>query len=146
MQQRLISCLCLSLLLLFCFGTDSQSSMSGDEAPQQGKMEEAADRVSEETGSSVSRVVFVDMENACACTRKRCDEAWSMLQAVLDSLAVKPGVERLYIDTQEDLVRPYRKQRPILAAPAIYFFNGDGTLAGMLQGEVRDDQIIEKLY
>ena len=146
MQRRLIPCLCLSVLLLAFFWIDGESSMSGNEAPQQGKIEKAAGPLSEEAGLKVSRVVFVDMENACACTRKRCDEAWAALQTVLDSLAVKPGVERLYIDTQEDLVRPYRKQRPILAAPAIYFFLGDGTLAGMLQGEVRDDQIIETLY
>lgn len=146
MQQRLIPCLCLSLLLLVCFGNDGEASMSGEKAPQQEKISNAVGPVSEEAGSTVSRIVFVDMENACACTRKRCDEAWSALQTILDSLAAKPGVERLYIDTQEDLVRPYREERPILAAPAIYFFGGDGTLAGMLQGEIGDDQIIESLY
>lgn len=146
MQKRGISCLCLSLLLIFCFGTEGQSSMSGEKALQQEKMTNAAGPLSEEAGSKVSRIVFIDMENACACTRKRCDEAWSSLQTVLDSLAAKPGVERLYIDTQEDLVRHYRKLRPILAAPAIYFFSGDGALVEMLQGEVKDGQIIETLY
>jgi len=146
MQQRLISCLCLSLLLLVCFGIDVESSMSGEKVSPQENIKNAAGPLSEDAGSKVSRIVFVDMENACACTRKRCDEAWSALQTVLGSLAAKPVVERLYIDTQEDLVRPYREARPILAAPAIYFFGADGTLAGMLQGEIGDDKIIENLY
>jgi len=108
--------------------------------------EKRAEPGSHGTVTKITRLVFIDKENACDCTRKRCDKVWSALQGALDSLTVKPEVQRFYIDTQEELVAPYQAKRPILAAPALYFFEQDGSLAGMLQGEIEGGEIMSLLH
>ena len=140
-----IQLLCISVLLFCCSGPREQPPAQGEELSSEEAPESGAEAESDVTDQKIVRVVFVDKENACACNRARCDEGWSALQGALASLAAKPEVERFYMDTQEELVAPYRAKRPILAAPALYFFRQDGSLAGMLQGEIKDDEILSLL-
>lgn len=141
MRLFLIPYLCISVLLFCCSGPKGEPPARGEELSSEETPGEGAEPGSDVTAQKVVRLVFIDKENACACTRERCDEGWSALQGALASLAAKPEVERLYMDTQEELVAPYRSQRPILVAPALYFFRQDGSLADMLQGEIEDEQI-----
>ncbi len=96
-------------------------------------------------GSSVqsprlARIVFVDQEKCCACTRKRIDTSWKALTAVLGA---KPSirVERYHLDTQEMQAEEFLSKKPIVAAPGIYFLDKAGVLIDLLQGEVSEAQI-----
>lgn len=88
----------------------------------------------------VARVVFVGKEHPCDCTRKKLETAWAALQKALGTPAKLP-VDTLHLDTQEEQVEPYRKMRPIMALPAIYFIDAKGGLVELLQGEITDAQV-----
>jgi hypothetical protein len=93
-----------------------------------------------EPASKVTKIVFVGKEHPCDCTRRTIDAGWVALQAALGTPAKLP-VERLQIDTEDAKVEPYRKQKPVMALPAIYFVDGKGVVAELLQGEVTSEQI-----
>jgi hypothetical protein len=90
--------------------------------------------------AQVVRIVFVGKEHACDCTRKKVETALAALQSVLGTPPKLP-IEMLKVDTEEDKVEPYRKQRPMMAMPAIYFVDGKGGVVEMLQGEITAEQI-----
>jgi hypothetical protein len=92
------------------------------------------------TANEVVKIVFVGKEHACDCTRKKLDAATTALHQVLGTSARIP-VETLKADTEEEKVEPYRKQRPMMAVPAIYFINSKGSVIEMLQGEITAEQI-----
>ena len=96
------------------------------------------------TESKIAKVVFVGKQNACDCTRKRVDVGWAALQKALGTPAKLP-VERLQIDTDGAKVEPYRKQKAMMALPAIYFVDGEAKVLELLQGEVTDTQIAAAL-
>jgi hypothetical protein len=88
----------------------------------------------------VTKVVFVGKEHACDCTRKRVDTAWAALQKVVGTPAKLP-IERLQIDTQSEKVEPYRRQKPMMTLPAIYFLDDKSVVVELVQGEVTTEQI-----
>ena len=90
--------------------------------------------------AKVSKIVFVGKQKACDCTRERVQATWVALQKALGTPAKLP-VERLQIDTEGSKVEPYRKQRPMMALPAIYFVDAKGKVLNQLQGEVAEEQI-----
>jgi len=92
------------------------------------------------TESKIAKVVFVGKQNACDCTRKRVDAGWASLQKALGTPAKVP-VERLQIDVDGAKVDPYRKQKAMMALPAIYFVDGKATVLELLQGEVTAEQV-----
>jgi uncharacterized lipoprotein NlpE involved in copper resistance len=91
-----------------------------------------------------TKIVFVGKQNACDCTRKSIDAGWAALQKALGTPAKLP-VQELKIDTESDKVAPYRKQKPMMALPAIYFVDGKEAVMELLQGEVTEAQIAEVL-
>lgn len=94
--------------------------------------------------TKVARIVFVDKEGACACTRERADTSWKELQAALGKDSKLP-VERLYLDTQPEKVEPYFKQAKLMVVPGVYLLTADNKLVELLQGEVTQDQLRLKL-
>ena len=100
----------------------------------------AALPVSNDSTAKVVRIIFIGKEHACDCTRKKVDTALAALQKVLGTPPKTP-VEMLKIDTEEEKVEPYRKQKPMLAIPAIYFVDGKGRVVELLQGEVTEVQL-----
>ena len=90
--------------------------------------------------AKVLRIVFVGKEHACDCTRKKMDTALAALQKVLGTPPKIP-FEMLKVDTEEEKVEPYRKQKPMVAIPAIYFVDGKNRVVDLLQGEVTAEQI-----
>jgi hypothetical protein len=93
-----------------------------------------------DSATKVDRIVFVGKEHACDCTRKKVDAALAALQQVLGTPAKIP-VEMLKVDTEEEKVEPYRKQKPMMAVPAIYFIDSKGGVVEMLQDEVTAAQV-----
>lgn len=88
----------------------------------------------------LAKIVFVDKEHACDCTRKAVDAGWTALQKALGSPNKLP-IERMHVDTEAAKVAPYRSQKAIIAMPAIYFVGAQETVLDMLQGEVTEEQI-----
>lgn len=100
--------------------------------------------MSNDSTAKVVRIVFVGKEHACDCTRKKVDTALAALQKVLGTPPKIP-VEMLKADTEEEKVEPYRKQKPMMALPAIYFVDGKGSVVEMLQGEISEEQVSKVL-
>jgi hypothetical protein len=90
--------------------------------------------------AKIARIVFVDKEKCCKCTRERIDKSWKV---VTDVLGFPPSidVERLHMDSQADKAAPYIKQRAIMVPPALYFYDAKGTLVEVLQGELKPDKL-----
>jgi len=99
---------------------------------------------SNDSKTNVVKIVFVGKEHACDCTRKKVDTALAALQKVLGTPPKIP-VEMLKADTEEEKVEPYRKQKPMMAIPAIYFVDGKGSVVEILQGEITEEQISKVL-
>lgn len=92
----------------------------------------------------VARIVFIDQEEACDCTRARIDASWTALQQAIEGREALP-VERLHGDTQETEARPYLEMKPMMVAPALYLLDADGALVQQLQGELTESQIAAAL-
>jgi hypothetical protein len=92
------------------------------------------------TTSKVARVVFMDKEHACECTRKRVEDSWTALQTALGTPPKLP-VERIHIDTQAPQADPYTSTKPLMALPGIYFVDQRQRVSELLQGEVKAAEI-----
>ncbi len=90
--------------------------------------------------AAVAKIVFVDQEEACECTRKRIDGTWTELQKALGDDPKVP-VERIHGDSQEEQAKPYIAMRALMVAPGLYFLDAEGQLLEMLQGELTEAQI-----
>ena len=90
--------------------------------------------------ADVARIVFIDQEECCECTRKRTDATWAALNEALEGRADVP-VERVHSDSQEAQAQPYLDMRPMMVVPGLYFLDAEGDLVEMLQGELTAEQI-----
>jgi hypothetical protein len=88
----------------------------------------------------VAKIVFIDKEHACDCTRKRVEGTWAALQNALGTIAKLP-VERIHVDTEPAKAEAYTKLKPLMAPPGIYFVDGHGGVLELLQGEIDADEI-----
>ncbi len=88
----------------------------------------------------IARIVFIDKEHACACTREKIEASWRALKEALppDHLI---EIQTLHLDTQADLAAPFRRQRPLVAVPALYFLDDEDTIIDLLQGKLTAEQI-----
>lgn len=133
-----------SLFILLSLGTgtagcnESRASTEGKATVI--KAASAASTTAGPTQLQVTKVVFIDKQEACDCTRARVTKGWDALQAALGGKPT-PNIERLYVDTQPEQVQPYRAMRPMMAVPALYFLNANGSLVDQLQGEFSAAQI-----
>ncbi len=91
-----------------------------------------------------TKVVFVGKQGACECTKAAIDASWTALQKALGTPAKLP-VQELKVDLEGEKVEPFRRQKPILALPAIYFVDAKDSVMESLQGEVTEAQISEVL-
>ena len=91
--------------------------------------------------TKLARIVFVDKENCCQCTRDRIDASWTALQAALAGRKGAVPVERVHVDTQPKLTGEYRSKQPFVALPAIYLLDGSGNVVELLQGELTQAQL-----
>ena len=139
MMTQLTSLLIGFVLSFAATGCNNPSSAAAGEASA------STSSVSHATAASpaatkVTKIVFVGKQNACDCTRKTVDAGWAALGQALGAPAKLP-VERLQIDTQAAEVEPYRKQKPFMALPAMYFVDGKDAVVDLLQGEVTEAQV-----
>ena len=88
--------------------------------------------------ASVEKIVFIDMKEACDCTAKRTEKSWAELEKATEGIDVP--VTRIHMDEQDEEADKYSDMKPYMAIPAVYFLDGDGNLAGMLQGEITQQQ------
>lgn len=93
---------------------------------------------------TVAKIVFIDKENACDCTRERVENTWTAMQAALGT-PTSPPVERIHVDTQAAQAGTYTASRPLMALPGIYFIDTNNAVVDMLQGEVKTEQVAAML-
>ena len=105
-----------------------------------GKGAPAAAMAATPATSKVARVVFMDKEHACECTRKRVDDTWAELQTALGTPPKLP-IERIHIDTQAAQAGPYTSAKPLMVPPGIYFVDQQQRVFELLQGEVKAEEI-----
>ncbi len=94
----------------------------------------------------VKRIVFLDQEECCECTRNRQNTSWNNLQQAIDGVAAKPPVEVIHVDSQADLAAPYKDLEALMVTPGIYFFDHQENLLEMVQGEVSREQVDKILH
>jgi hypothetical protein len=90
--------------------------------------------------AKIAKVVFIDKEHACDCTRGRVEGTWAALQAALGTPPSLP-VERMHGDTESAKAEAYTTAKPLVALPGVYFIDARGAVVDTLQGEVTTDQI-----
>lgn len=101
-------------------------------------------KLQKKPGEKVARIVFVGQKEACHCTKTRVSKSWTALQAELKK---HKGiqVERIALDTDRAQAIALRRQRRFMVVPAVYFFNPQGKLVGMLEGELKQDMVEDML-
>jgi len=87
----------------------------------------------------VAKIGFLDQVQCCKCTRDRIEKSWAALQVALGNRSIP--VERVHLDSQAALAKPYSQLRSYQVVPAIYFLDDRGKLLEMLQGEVSAEAI-----
>ncbi len=92
------------------------------------------------SASSLARIILVDEEECCNCTRDRINATVGALNEALGQPPAFP-VERLHKDTQPEMVAAYSTFRPIMVIPAVYFVDANDAILDMLQGELKSEQI-----
>ena len=137
MRVTIMLCLLLSVTLAACERKESAAATIKGRASEPGVSDASC---APAATAAVARVVFIDKENACQCTQKRVDAAWTVLQGAL-AARKDVSVERIHIDTEMTRAEPYRRMRPMMALPAMYFLDGSGVLVELLQGEVTSAQV-----
>jgi hypothetical protein len=95
----------------------------------------------EAPSAKVTRIVFLDQQEACDCTIARQKKSWDALQEAIAPLAEKPTVEVVHLDTQADEAQLYLDLKPVMVMPGIYLFDRNQELVEALQGELTAAQI-----
>jgi len=137
--------LSLSILLFLaatgCGGQEPEPQPKST-APPSGAQASRAEGATTQT--NVGKIVFVGQKEACACTRKRIDDTWTLLQGALADGPEIP-VEKIQLDVDEARYDELDDLSSLMVAPGIYFFDKDGKLIEMLQGEVEEYKLVEVL-
>jgi len=125
--------------------TSAQSSAAEKPAPAPTEPPEASETSGgkapgDASASEVKRIVFIDKERCCACTRRAIDATWAALQEGLGQDGKLP-VERVHLDTQAAQAGKYRAKRALVTAPAIYFLDEADGVVELLQGEVTLEEV-----
>ncbi len=122
-------------LLILLLATGALACKSEGAPPAGQAKPVVTQRAATPSPGGLTKVVFMDKENACTCTRKRTDDTWAALQAALGTPPKLP-VERLHVDTQAEQAAPYTSAKPLMVPPGIYFVDGQQNVVELLQGEV----------
>ena len=86
-----------------------------------------------------AKVVFIDKQNACDCTKKRIDGAWAALQGALGK-PTSLRVERIHVDTEAAKAEAYTMLKPLVVPPGVYFVDQRDSVVETLQGEITTEQ------
>jgi hypothetical protein len=88
----------------------------------------------------IARLVFIDLEKSCPCTKRRIASSWKALAAVLGTPPSIP-LDRFHLDTQDAKAEPFLDKRPLVAAPGLYVLDRSGNIIDLLQGDITEAQI-----
>lgn len=138
--MKSVSLLLLAVSLVLTAGGCKETRAAADTVASATQAESAAPVAATKPAASTAKIIFIDMENGCACTQKRVAGGWTALQTALAGKTT-PTVERLHSDTETEKAGAYEKLRPLLTVPALYFVDAKGGLVELLQGEVTTEQI-----
>ena len=122
----------LSILFLLIAGCGAPAEVTAQQAPTP---------VVEAPAGPVTRIVFIGQQEACDCTIRRIADVTAALSAAMGTRQME--IENLYVDREQDrdAVEMHREMRAFMVAPALFFFDADGRLADMTQGEVNAEAL-----
>ncbi len=133
-----------ALALLGCKPAPSGLLPESEPASESVTAESPAEASPPQAQATVARIVFVGQQEACKCARTRIDVTWKALQAALEGRPPVP-VEQITMDQDEDDFDRYDEIQSLIVPPGIYFFDADGELITLLQGEQSKQQILTVL-
>ena len=142
MFRTLILCLGLCLILAGCQKVATRASPPA--TTQKKEAAQGQEPAPPASASKVARIVFLDKQEACACTETRIGASWEVLTKALGT-PPKVKVERVHMDTDPMTADPYVKMRPVMVAPAVYFLGPDDKLLEVLQGELTAEKVKAQL-
>lgn len=137
-SSAVMSVVVLLTALVASAGCGQASGESAGSPTPASSSEQAVSGTQPET--TVARIVFIDQEQACECTRDRIEASWTALQAALGEGSAMQ-VERIHRDTQQEQAEEYRLLRPMVTVPGIYLLDEGGAIVELLQGEVTEQQL-----
>jgi hypothetical protein len=86
-------------------------------------------------GAGIARIIVIDKEKACECTRARTDATLAALERAQAQMGRIP-VERIHADTQPAEAGLWSARRPMTVLPALYLLDDENDIVAMLQGEL----------
>lgn len=95
--------------------------------------------------SKVARVVVLEKQECCECTRTRQEKSWEAMQQALKSGNWAVETVKVFTDTQPEEAGLYTALKPMMVSPAYYFLDANGDLVEMLQGELEAEAITKIL-
>lgn len=119
----------------------TQVCSGGSDCPPAGSDKKPSVEAPQVPQGKVGRIVFLDKENCCDCTRNRQNASWNNLQEAMDAAPSKPPVDVIHVDSQADQAAVYLDLDPVMVTPGLYFFDHKENLLEMVQGEVSREQI-----
>ena len=140
MKRTIAALMPLLALAVLAGGCDRPATAAGS---RDGGATAAAPAAS--AASKVAKIVFIDQEECCDCTRKRIDGSWAALQEALKGRAPAPPIERVHQDKEGDRAESFRLMKPFMVIPAVYLLDSGGVLVEQLQGEITADQFTKAL-
>lgn len=92
----------------------------------------------------ISQVVFITTSKACGCTLKMCKAGDQLVDQVFtDSRATL--LKRIDYARNPEAARGYIAEHHLYTLPALLFLDARGNLLGSLVGELKKEDIINKL-
>lgn len=132
-RSALLGCWLIGIALLgLCAGCNRSSSSTSKAATSQA--------AATQNQPKVVKIVFVDQENACECTKKRIETTWA---ALLSALGPSSGiaVERIHLDMDPERAGQYTQLEALMVPPGLYLLDNQERITKLLQGEVKSEQI-----
>lgn len=88
----------------------------------------------------VSKIIFVDKQNACKCTRAKTENAWNLLnESIKNNKSI--SLEKVFGDVEPQKIEPFKAQQSFFAYPAIYFLDSQNKVIKLLQGEIDEQSV-----
>jgi hypothetical protein len=92
----------------------------------------------------LAQVVYITLTKACGCTLERCQAGDVAVGNVFNG-ARQGLVKRLDYSTDKEAARVYLKKYRVTQAPALLFLDAQGNLLWMRAGELKEQEIADKL-
>lgn len=92
----------------------------------------------------ISQVIYLTTSKACGCTLKMCKAGDQLVDQIFPDSNATP-LKRIDYARNPEAARGYIAEHHLYTLPALLFFDARGNLLGCLVGEIKKEDIINKL-